>query len=186
MIRISILPLVVLVAATAVLAQQTVTADRTNGIVLSRHHPLAPDCPLGMHASHGTGLPVAMSAGPARNNPMAGAPALVQEIHLTMTNPLSHEIVGAQFVVHGFSAKWRAMNLADSSQAPDLTKTMDMVVSVKGKGQASRDLSLRRFAAVTSIDLTAITYADGSTWQTPSAAACSVTPDMVMLVASTQ
>lgn len=183
MIRIGILPLVVLVAATTVLAQQT---DGTKGIVLSRHSSPAPDCPLAMHASHGPGLPVGMNAGPARNNPMDGAPAVVQEIRLTMTNPLSDEIVGAQFVVHGFSAKRRAMNLADSSQTPDLAKTVDVVVNVKGKGEVSRNLSLDRFAAVTSIDLRSISYADGQTWRTPSAEACSVTPDMMMLVASTQ
>jgi hypothetical protein len=103
-----------------------------------------------------------------------------------MTNLLSREIVSAQFVVHGYSNKGRAMNLANSSSEPDLAKTVDVVLDVKGKSEASSDLSLSRFTAVTSIDLNSITYADGNTWSTPSAEACSVTPDSIMLVASSQ
>jgi hypothetical protein len=103
-----------------------------------------------------------------------------------MTNRLSREIVSAQFVVHGYSSKGRAMNLANSSSEPDLAKTVDVVLDVKGKSEASSDLSLSRFTAVTSIDLNSITYADGNTWHTPSPEACSIAPDSVMLVASSQ
>jgi hypothetical protein len=78
------------------------------------------------------------------------------------------------------------MNLASSSPEPDLAKTVDVVLDVKGKSEASSDLSLNRFTAVTSIDLNSITYADGNTWHTPSPEACSITPDLIMLVASTQ
>ena len=50
--------------------------------------------------------------------------------------------------------------------------------------RASSDLSLSRFTAVTSVDLNSITYADGTTWHTSSPAACSITPDLIMLVAA--
>jgi hypothetical protein len=172
MIRAGILPLVLLFAAPIVIAQSKST-------VLTL--PRTPDasCPVGMQARHGAGIPVGMNAGRSPISPPA------QKIHLTMTNLLAHEIVSAQFVVHGYSNKRRAMNLANSSN-PDLAKTVELVLDVKGKSEASSDLSLSRFAAVTSIDLSSITYADGNTWHTPSPEACSINPDSMMLVASTQ
>ena len=172
MIRAGILPLVLLFAAPIVIAQSKST-------VLTL--PRTPDasCPVGMQARHGAGIPVGMNAGRSPITPPA------QKIHLTMTNLLAHEIVSAQFVVHGYSNKRRAMNLANSSN-PDLAKTVELVLDVKGKSEASSDLSLSRFAAVTSIDLSSITYADGDTWHTPSPEACSIDPDSMMLVASTQ
>jgi hypothetical protein len=171
MIRVGILPLVLLFAAPIVIAQQST--------VLTLARTPAATCPVGMQAQHGAGIPVGMNAERGPTAPHA------QKIHLTMTNLLAHEIVSAQFVVHGYSNKGRAMNLANSSN-PDLAKTVELVLDVKGKSEASSDLSLSRFAAVTSIDLNSITYADGNTWHTPSPEACSIAPDMLMLVASSQ
>jgi hypothetical protein len=65
------------------------------------------------------------------------------------------------------------------SPKPDFAKTVDITLDVKGSGQASRGLSLNRFTAVNSIK-----YPDGSEWQAPSIEACSVTPDLIMLVAT--
>jgi hypothetical protein len=56
---------------------------------------------------------------------------------------------------------------------------------VKGNRPITTDLSLSHFTAVTSIDLDSITYADGSTWRSASAGACSVVPDKRMLIAAT-
>jgi hypothetical protein len=192
MIRAVILPLVLLFAVPTMFAQQSVPPQNTKSTVL--HRPLTPEasCPIGMQARHGAGVPVSMNAGPSINwstiapNSPASTHTRAQRIHLTMTNLLSREIVSVQFVVHGYSNKGRAINLANSSSEPDLAKTVDVVLDVKGKSEASSDLSLNRFTAVTSIDLKSITYADGNTWNTPSAEACSVTPDSIMLVASSQ
>jgi hypothetical protein len=192
MIRARVLPLILLFAAPTIFAQQSVLPQNTKSTVL--HRPRTPEasCPIGMQARHGAGVPVSMNAGPSINgspiapNSQASTHTRAQKIHLTMTNLLSREIVSAQFVVHGYSNKGRAMNLANSSPEPDLAKTVDVVLDVKGKSEASSDLSLSRFTAVTSIDLNSITYADGNTWNTPSAEACSVTPDLLMLVASSQ
>jgi hypothetical protein len=192
MIRAVILPLVLLFAAPTMFAQQSVPPGNTKSTVLHRPRKPEASCPVGMQARHGAGVPVSMNAGPSINgSPIApNSPAFThtrtQRIHLTMTNLLSREIVSVQFVVHGYSNKGRAMNLANSSSEPDLAETVDVVLDVKGKSEASSDLSLSRFTAVTSIDLNSITYADGNTWSTPSAEACSVTPDSIMLVASSQ
>jgi hypothetical protein len=183
MIRARVLPLVFLFAAPTIFAQQSVATKST---VLTLGRAPEASCPIGMEARHGVGLPVGLYAGPSIEKSPKDSPGFTQRIQLTMTNLLAHEIVSVQFVVHGYSNKARAMNLANSSPEPDLAKTVDVVLDVKGKSEASSDLLLSRFTAVTSIDLKSVTYADGNTWNTPSAEACSISPDSIMLVASSQ
>jgi hypothetical protein len=108
-------------------------------------------------------------------------------LHLDVNNPSSQDVVGAKFTAHGFSRQWRVLSLSDPSNAPDLAKTVDVVLDVQGKGNASSDLSLANFTAIlTSIDLDSVTYADGSTWRASSPGTCSIIPSMVMRIASTR
>jgi hypothetical protein len=185
--RASILPLLFLFAASHAFAQQmSLTHLRTAGA----------DCPVGIQVSHATGVPAGMNAGPTiKEGPAINgrssigentSPGPTQAIHLTMTNPLSHDIVSARITAHGFSGKWKIMDLRTSSHGPDLAKTLDIALNVKGQSHASSDLSLRYFTAISSIDLDSVTYADGTTWRAPSPGACSVTPDLFMLIAAQQ
>ncbi len=103
-----------------------------------------------------------------------------QGIHLTLINLAPRSIVSAQLVVHGFSNKSRYIPL--SAAEPDLATTVEVALDVKGNGQASRDLSLSHFTAITAVDVNAITYADGSAWSSSSPGACSASPDLFMLV----
>jgi hypothetical protein len=172
--RISSLPLAFLLASTFAVAQQSATlhlSENTSG-----------GCPVGIEARHAMQTPVSMNA--ASNAPGKQVVPQLQRLHLTLTNPSSRDIVSAQFTAHGFGNKPKAMDLSAGSNEPDLAKTIDVAVGVKGKSQASHDLSLNHFTAVTSIDLNSVTYADGTTWHAPSPAACSITPSMVMLVAA--
>ena len=73
-----------------------------------------------------------------------------------------------------------------SGADPDLARTVDVALDVQGNGQASRNLSLSRFTAITAVDVNAITYGDGSTWRTSSPGACSASPDLLMLVNAEQ
>jgi hypothetical protein len=173
--RASILPLVFLFAATYGVAQSVVS-----NMTLTNHRVVGNDCPVDMQASHSSGLPVSMNVGPQAATPRG----LYQQIHLTMNNLASHEIVSAQITAHGYSNKQKMRELASASQGPDLSKSMDLVLDVKGKGHASSDLSFHHFTAVSFIDVNSITYADGSMWRAPSAGACRVIPDGVMLVSS--
>jgi hypothetical protein len=179
--RASILPLVFLVATATGIAQNVV-----------RPRAIAADCPVDMQATHSTPTPVRMNAygAPENGSPLNGqknlqeppAPVINQQIHLGMISLVPQNIVSAVFTVRGFSNKTRAINTA--SQGPDLKRSIKVVVDLKGKGHASSDLSLRDFTTVATIDLDAITYADGSTWRNSSPAACRVIPQNMMLVAS--
>jgi hypothetical protein len=178
--RVSILPLAIVLTTTFAVGQ--VTYQR----------PLRIDpanCPVGLQVRHGAGLPVGMkAAGPAIDgralNTKVQQSVQNQGINLTMSNLSLQDIVSVEITAHGFSNKGRYVPLSDAPHTPDLAKTVDVAMDVKGNSQASRDLSLSRFTAVTSVDVNSIKYADGSEWHAPSAGACSVTPDLIMLVAS--
>lgn len=183
--RASILPLALLLVTSAV-GQQAVVRSDTN--ITWRSRPTANDagCPIGLLVKHGPGLAVNRNAdGPTVNGKNPGAPAQptrLLDLQLTMTNLSTQSIVHAQFIVRGFSDKWRYIPLADASHAPDLATTVDVALDVKGNGQASHSLSLSRFTAITAVDVNAIAYADGASWHTSYAGACSATPDLVMPV----
>jgi hypothetical protein len=171
----SLLPLALLTTAFAVgqtTYQKPLQIDPTN-------------CPVGLQVRHGGGLPIAVGVADLKSqNGKVPPSAQNQGIRLTVANPSSRDVVGLEITVHGLSEKWRYVPLADMPQKPDFKKTVNVSLDVKGSGHASQDLSLTHFTAVTSVDVNSVKYADGSEWQAPSAEACSVTPDLIMLVAS--
>jgi hypothetical protein len=183
----SILSLAILLTTAPAFSQEIVM--RSDAKLASAPPPLHMDrtnCPVGLEVKHATGLPTAVSVeGPAINGkaiPYGQVQLAVQNlgIHLILTNLSPQSIVSAQLVVHGFSSKWRYVPLSGAD--PDLATTVDVALDVKGNGQASRNLSLSHFTAITAVDVNAITYADGSNWRTSSPGACSASPDLLMPV----
>jgi hypothetical protein len=142
-------------------------------------------CRVGLQVRHGGGLPISVGAADLESHNGKVPPSVQnQGIHLTVSNPSLRDVVGLEITVHGLSEKWRYVPMSDMPQKPDFSKTLNVSLDVKGSGHASRDLFLNHFTAVTSVDLNSIKYADGSEWNAPSATACSVTPDLIMLVAT--
>ena len=176
----SILPLAIVLATTSAIGQDTRANSDKTYLVTDRIN-----CPIGLQVKHGPGLPLAMNAGPSisKKPPSDGqvrAQDQNQGLHLTLINLSPQSIMSAQLIVHGFSNKSRYISL--SKATPDLAKTVDVALDVKGNGQATRNLSLSHFTAITAVEVNAITYADGATWRTSSPGACSVSPDLLMLV----
>jgi len=183
----NVLSLAILLTGTCAFSQQVVTRSDAMPAVATRPlHMDSTNCPVGLQVKHGPGFPTSRSAdGPSINGKplregQVQVPDQNQGIHLTLTNLSPQSIVSAQVVVHGFSNKWRYVPLSGAD--PDLATTVDVALDVKGNGEASRNLSLSHFTAITAVDVIAITYGDGSTWRTPSLGACSVSPDLFMLV----
>jgi hypothetical protein len=183
----SILSLAILLTTTCAFGQETVMrSDAKLALATPPLHMDRTNCPIGLQVKHATGLPTSVAAeGPAINGkPLPYGQVQITEqnqgIHLTLINLSPQSIVSAQVVVHGFSNKWRYVPLSGAD--PDLAKTVEVALDVKGNGQASRNLSLSHFTAITAVDVNAITYGDGSTWRTSSPGACSASPDLFMLV----
>ena len=180
----SILPLAIVLATTSAIGQDAVLlrSPQVAPSILMQPRTLRAECPVDLKVSHGPSF----QKKETEYGPFAPPAQEVQgqNIQLTLTNHSPSEIVSAQITVYGFSDKWRAIPLSGATNSPDLKKTVTVVLKVKGNDHASRDLSLHRFTSVTYVDLESLTYADGARWDAPSAAACSVTPDGVMLLSA--
>ena len=201
MARTRILPLLFLLADTLLVGQQVNKQDMDSAL-LTHVRSTGTNCPIGVQASL-VGLPSVSNAGrsiggqptPPRGPSVeaqqfvqkAPPPTDYQQLHLDVNNSSYWDMVGAKFTVHGLSRKLRITNVSDPSNAPDLAKTVEVALDVRGRGHASSDLSLTHFAAtITSIDLDSVTYANGPPWQASSQGACSIIPSRVMRIASTQ
>jgi hypothetical protein len=149
---------------------------------LTWSHSLNPgNCPVALQADH-AGLFLKRDVNDREWQPSI----LNQRIHLTVTNLSPHSIVSASVTAHGLSEKWRLVPLTAGQPTPDLVKQIKVVLDVKGNDRASHDLELIHFATVTSIDVKAVNYADGSSWHATAPGACSVAPSSLMLVTSAQ
>jgi hypothetical protein len=190
--RASILSLVFLLSNALLLGQQQITKQDADSASLTHVRSAGTVCPIGVEANL-VSLPSVSNAGPSIN----GQPPQQKEqrlegqqvtkdylqLHLDVSNPSTRDIVGAQFTVHGFSRKLRLIDPSDPSNAPDLWRSVDVALDVRGKGHASSELSLTHFTAIiTSIDLDSVTYADGTQWQAPSQGACSTIPNVLMRI----
>ena len=180
----SIVPLAIVLVTTSAIGQDTVLlrSPQATASILMQPRTLGADCPVGLTVAHGPSfLKRDTEYGPF---PPQATKAQEQRIQLTLTNPSPKEIVSAQITVYGFSDKWRAIPLAGAKDTPDLRKRFNLVLNVKGNNHATSDLSLNRFTSVAYVDLNSLTYADGATWNASSPAACSVTPNLLMLVSA--
>jgi len=166
----NILPLAIMLATTSMFGQSFTLPPRID----------PSKCPVGLRVERSGGLFAYKNAKAVPADDIA--PGTEQWFDLRMTNFLPQEIVNAQITAHGIGYKWRVIPV--SAATPDIWKTVDVALDVKGNSSASRDLSFARFSAIRTIQVNSVTYADGSTWHAPSPGACSVAPSPIMQVSA--
>jgi len=150
------------------------------------------DCPVSMHAEHGSGggLVMTRQSRSYRDPEPAQSSGPAQQIHLILGKPVlsssvSARVVSAEVTVRGTSGKWRTVPTGLAGDASsEMSKTLDITFSVAENGQVSADMNLPGFTSVKSISLDSLTYSDGSTWMPANGRACRVAPDPLMLVSS--
>lgn len=135
-------------------------------------------CPVGLYAGHSDSL-TQLRAEDVRPG------VISQSLNLRMSNSTPHDIVSAQIAVHGLSPRSR-ITPASMGAGGDLTKHMQVDLSVDAGRQAARDVRVYGFTSVQRIDLDSLTYADGTTWTASDGHHCSVGPSGLMLVAASQ
>lgn len=110
--------------------------------------------------------------------------AVAQMLHLTASAPGTRQVTAANITVRGYGNKARFLPAGLTNQdTGDAAKTMDVNFAAKGDRDASTDVSLAGFSAVTAIDVSSVTYSDGSTWKLAAGKACRTWIDGFMLVA---
>jgi hypothetical protein len=169
-----ILPLAIVFATTSAFGQYTLA---------SRVDPAK--CPVGMQVTHSGGFLERNAKFGPTDDVVPSIPE--QRINLEMTNLLPHDIVNAEIIARGFSQNWRVIFVSatpGAQETPDLAKTVEVALDVKGNSSASRELSFARFSAIRTIEVNSVTYADGSTWHASSPAACSVAPSLLMPISA--
>lgn len=139
-------------------------------------------CPVRMQARQSPGRGLLM----ARNAPPTDGPS--QRIHLVLADDRAAHPVRARITVQGLSDKARvqnALSVAPSAEAgkPQMARTLMVRLRPEDKGTVFADLVLPGFTSVQSIRLESLTYDDGSKWNAPNPAQCSVAPDPMMLIA---
>jgi len=146
------------------------------------------DCPVSMHAQHGSGGGMRF----VRNGRSPALSGVAQHIHLSLGTVREPAMVtAARVTVQGTSAKWRTVptalgvdSSADLKKTLDITFKPDLTASVDDNDGTSTDMVLPGFTSVQSITLDSLTYTDGSIWTPESGGTCRVAPDPLMLVDS--
>lgn len=146
------------------------------------------DCPVSMHAQHGSrgGLLLARQAPGASHAPNPPSQAPSQQIHLTLKNwKLPGRVVSARVTVRGTNGKARFVPVSSTAESPaETAKALDINLEADGEGQASTEMKLAGFTSVQSITLDSLIFSDGSTWIASRTSACRTAPDPFMLVSA--
>ena len=107
-------------------------------------------------------------------------------LHLSLSNLQPTAIVSAEVTIHGSSAKG-CFSQANSGQSncADLKKTIDLHLKIAPSAEASTDLTLPTdFTAVSLIDLSTVTYANGTTWHSSPTKTCHAAPTGATLIST--
>ena len=116
----------------------------------------------------------------------SGPEGVAQWLHLNIANPDSRRVVAATVTVHGFADKSRMVPAASAvlsnGDSSDAARTLDVRFSAVGGGDVGAQIRVPGLTGVTSIELKAVTYGDGSTWKLAAGGSCSVPIGGLMLV----
>jgi hypothetical protein len=137
----------------------------------------AAHCPVSLHAQQMPGADRWVVNG-------VSIKPLAQRLHLTATAPHSGPIVAANITVRGYAGKSRFTPVgAPDQDARDSARTLDVAFASGAGGEASTNIALAGFSAVTVVELNSITYSDGSRWKLSAGSSCRTWIDGVMLIA---
>jgi hypothetical protein len=136
------------------------------------------NCPIGLRAQRQGQGNVVIVDGSQRYVPSA-------RVRLLLDNWQSNAIVAMTVTVHGYDAKARVSPMDQGAgDSAELTKTVNLNLSVAGGKKASADVTLHPLATVSRVDLESVEYVDGTRWSASAGKTCGVVPDLLMLVSS--
>ena len=134
-------------------------------------------CPVSLRAHHGSGGNMVKVDKPRPEG-------MAQLLHLTLTNPDARQLVAARLRAHGVSGKLRMTQAAQGAADADVHQNLRVTFLPSPDRSVTTNVWVPGMAAVLSLDLDEVTYADGSTWKFQGREGCHVTPDPLMLVAA--
>ena len=146
--------------------------------------PKATICPVQMQAQQGTGRGLLVVRRDNKNGSKTEPDQPSQRIHLILGDGNGKHIVQARVVARGFGSKGRVdPSLSTAGDAATLSRTLVVRMRAEDKDSVAGELVLPGFTSVQTIELLALRYDDGSSWNALLQTPCSVKPDLLMLVA---
>ncbi len=146
--------------------------------------PKAAICPVQMQAQHGTGRGLLVVRRDNKNGSKTQPDQPSQRIHLILGDGDGKRIVQARVLARGFGSKGRVdPSLSTAGDAATLSRTLVVRMRAEGKDSVVGELVLPGFTSVQTIELLALRYDDGTSWNALPRMPCSVKPDLLMLVA---
>lgn len=170
---------IALMLGPTLLAAQTIVAPKESSLQTTAIQLAAAldNCPVSLHAQQMPG---------GDRMVVNGVPlkTMAQTLRLTASTPGKRQVSAANITVHGYGNKARFLPTGETNQdAGDAAKTMDVSFPSNSDKDASTDVSIAGFSAVTVVDVNSVTYSDGSTWKLAAGRACRAWIDGFMLVA---
>ena len=148
-------------------------AKPTNTVCPAQVHP---HCPIAMRAQH-------MADGEMVKIGKAQPRGIGQWLRLTLIAPDSRRIVKATLTIRGLSPKGRTVQaLRNGDDSSDVVSQQVASFTIGLDKDDVANLWVRDMTAVQSIEISSVTYADGSTWKYAGDMTCRVTPEGLMQV----
>jgi hypothetical protein len=139
-------------------------------------HPIASpaDCPVNLFAQRQSGTVVLA----AKNAPRQDGPS--QGLHVTLKPLATTGIESVVVTLHAVSPDPRVIPAGTTS--PNISKTFELHRNAGEETLDDFDVSMHHVGALRWIDITAITYTDGTTWHAPQASTCRAIPNSLVLI----
>jgi hypothetical protein len=134
-------------------------------------------CPVSLFAQRQSTEEIARVGSPAQDGP-------AQSLHITVDHQFEPAIKDIEITVHGLKPEARIYPIATAS-SPEVTKAFQFHSKPESPGLTEFNVSMHHVGALRWVQITAIIFADGSTWHPFNVEQCSVVPSLYMPVDAT-
>jgi hypothetical protein len=134
-------------------------------------------CPVSVRAQHG-------ADGTMRQVDKNRPEGIAQKLHLTLTDKDPRQIIEARLRVRGVSAKGRVSRTDMTPNGMDYMRNVTVKLQQSADNEATGDVWVPGMTAVLQVELSSVTFADGSMQWFGATQGCRFTPDHLMLVAA--
>lgn len=139
-------------------------------------------CPINLFAERQSGLTLERATDAAKTGPSQSLHVTSQSLHVTVSRTDTPEIVSLEATLHGLSPEAQIVPAAAKTPG-DIAKTFHLERKPGEPTLTAFTLRMSRAGVLRWVDVTSITYADGTTWNSPQPSLCRAIPSPFLLVA---
>jgi hypothetical protein len=141
--------------------------------------PAATDggCPVGLIAERRSDMMMLRTGDTRRNSSAHG-------LHITFDRRNQPQIESVEITVYGITSKSRILPAATSSSNDEVSKAFKLQRTKGSEGLQDGLVWMHKVGSLTRVELTSITYADGTTWSKSKSSQCHAVPSALLLISS--